>query len=143
MTSLKTNFLTEDDLATVRNAGVPIWDPEELWLRITDEDICLTVKGARYLTEVSRVHGVPLDLSKMGTYAELCEFRNITNVKMGVALRLEMAAEMAAGTIPIQSREMTNAFIHGSMEEFVAAAIRSNECADAGVNVVPVAFAKK
>jgi hypothetical protein len=143
MAELASNILSKRNLASIRNIGVPVWDPEELWLIVGDTELCLTVKGARYLTEVSRVHGVPLNLSKMNTYAELCEFRNLTNIRMGSALRGKLAGKLASGEIALQSREMISAFVNGSIEDFADAAARRSKCKAAGANVVPVAFTKK
>lgn len=138
MAELKTNLLTEQDVEYIRDVGVPIGDHDSLWLRTTDEDILVTLKGRQFLAEVSRVHQMPLPPDVFTLFSALCLFRFQVSRLIDDAEIAEAKELLASGKAGKQDREMLQAFATGTNEEFLIAACRNAEFSRAGPNVIPI-----
>ncbi len=138
-----TNLLSADDFRQIETFG-PYRTGNLTIVSFTgDEKPVFTMKGLQFYSVLCAKLGMSEAFKKVKTRKDLTFFNlQAAGVIMGMRNE-ERARQIEEGEIPLQDVELTDALMHGSLEEVKTAVDRNLRFSQAGQNVIPVAFAKK
>jgi hypothetical protein len=136
--------LSAEDVALVKNHGVPSTPGAEFVAFSSDGSLRFTDRGRRLYRFAMLMHGLsPEKIEAVRTQEDL---RSVSLLVKEVRLiHAKDAAEraMKQGEIPARAREMLEAALHGTPEDLHRATERRLQCEQAGANVIPVSFGTK
>lgn len=131
--------LSTEDLALIRADGVPLAIDPRFVLLEPGGRVRFTERGRELYRVALLMYGLSPDpVDDVHTTEDL---RNLS-LKISEAQLILAADEteraMRQGKIPARSREIVNALIHGTLEDFHEAVERRLACEAAGKNVIPL-----
>jgi len=136
--------VSAEDLAIIREHGIPIEPGPEFLTIGPDRSVTFTDRGRRLYRLAMLLHGLSPD--PVDEVRDVDGLRDLSlKVKRARLMfeREQVERALRGGKIPAKSREMVQAALYGTPEELQAAVERRLACEEAGPNVIPVRFGSK